>query len=133
MRGRSRAPTSKKGQIWAKRNVNIMADNESVPAETAQGLKRVFEEEQLENGRSSQPILPVDSAVTKAEKQERNGSAQEEFEEPSAKRLKIEGSEAEAPKVDARTKIKGIAMVKAEFVNQSSSNFIANNYNQIPC
>ena len=68
------------------------------------------------NGDSSMPVLPVDSAVTQAEKIEKKRNAEEESVEPSAKRVRVEDSDskAEVPNVDARQKTKGIAMVKAE-------------------
>ena len=85
------------------------------PSEPAQPLKRALEGEQLEKAYAPQPVLPEDSAVTKAEV-ERNGPQQEDTssEEPSAKRVKLEQTEVEAAKVDSRNKVKGIALVKPE-------------------
>lgn len=75
-----------------------------------------------------QPILPTDSAVTKAEQIERNG-ADAETGEPASKRVKLQAPEASADhgepaakkaklahpeKGDARDQAKGIAAVKAE-------------------
>ncbi len=74
-----------------------------------------------------QPIFPEDSAVTKAEKVERNGVTSTEGnldeQEPAAKRVKMEDSNegivkngAKETKVDSRDKVKGIALVKTELV-----------------
>ena len=74
-----------------------------------------------------QPVLPQDSAVTKAEKIERNGangnSDDLEGQEPVAKRVKMEGqvkavaeNGTKEKKVDSRDKVKGIALVKTESV-----------------
>lgn len=86
-------------------------------------LKRPLEGQQLEEAHPPQPIFPEDSAVTKAEKIERNGVNADAVEAaeppvtseasgPPSKRIKVES--AEAPKVDARDKVKGIALVKPE-------------------
>lgn len=95
---------------------------------TEESLKRPLESE-TEPTCSPQKILPEDSAVTKAEKAERNGSHygtvknEETFEEPAPKRVKIGQSEVSADqnepcsseiKVDARDKVKGVALVKPE-------------------
>jgi tRNA-dihydrouridine synthase 3 len=95
------------------------------PADPEQSLKRPLLEDQLEEAHPPQPILPEDSAVTKAEKVERNGvDVKEEklnVEAPSAKRIKMEASVQETTangrednKVDSRDKVKGIALVKPE-------------------
>jgi tRNA-dihydrouridine synthase 3 len=93
-----------------------MADQVPKPPGPAQPPKRALEGEQLEKTHTPLPVLPEDSAVTKTEKVERNGAQQDDTrsEEPSAKRVKLEQSEAEAPKVDSRNKVKGIALVKPE-------------------
>jgi hypothetical protein len=93
------------------------------PTDTEKTLKRSLREEQLEVAHPPQPILPEDSAVTKAEEVERNGVSVKEhkFEEPSAKRIKMEefvegmaeNGRAEK-KLDSRDKVKGIALVKPE-------------------
>ncbi|TVY59509.1 tRNA-dihydrouridine(47) synthase [NAD(P)(+)], partial [Lachnellula cervina] len=88
-------------------------------------LKRPLEGQQLEEAHPPQPIFPEDSAVTKAEKIERNGVNADAVEAaeppvtseasgPPSKRIKVES--AEAPKVDARDKVKGIALVKPEYL-----------------
>jgi tRNA-dihydrouridine synthase 3 len=109
-----------------------MSEPATNPFAPEQALKRPLEGEQLEEAHPPQPILPEDSAVTKAEKVERNGeNVQEhelESEEPAAKRVKLghselessslaqfeAGPETEAVKVDRREKVKGIALVKPE-------------------
>jgi len=90
----------------------------------------------LDEARPPQPILPEDSAVTKAEKVERNGANAEAHElnseEPAAKRVKLDQPETESSpnfsnqtldynkpeteslKADKREKVKGIALVKPE-------------------
>jgi tRNA-dihydrouridine synthase 3 len=109
-----------------------MSEPLSRPLALEQALKRPLEGEQWEEAHHPQPILPEDSAVTKAEKVERNGESVEEHEleseEPAAKRVKLghpelESSslaqckarpETEAVKADRREKVKGIALVKPE-------------------
>ncbi|TVY49802.1 tRNA-dihydrouridine(47) synthase [NAD(P)(+)] [Lachnellula occidentalis] len=97
------------------------------PLAPEQSLKRPLEGQQLEEAHPPQPIFPQDSAVTKAEKIERNGvnadtvEAAEapitsEVSEPPSKRVKVEERTAEAPTVDARDKVKGIALVKPEYL-----------------
>ncbi len=103
-----------------------MADNAvAIPEDS---LKRPLNSEP-ELTYPPQTILPEDSAVTKVEKAERNGThygtakIEEPFEEPAAKRVKTDQSETSADqngsgsseiKIDARDKVKGIALVKPE-------------------
>lgn len=90
----------------------------------------------MEEAHPRQPILPQDSAVTKAEKVERHGANAKAHElnpeEPAAKRVKLDQPEtesspnfnnqtldynkpeAEGLKADKREKVKGIALVKPE-------------------
>jgi tRNA-dihydrouridine synthase 3 len=100
-----------------------MAGEVPNPLAPEQSLKRPFEGEQLEEAHPPQPIFPEDSAVTKAEKIERNGvnghtaeapAAVEASGEPPSKRVKVEEQKEDAPKVDTRDKVKGIALVKPE-------------------
>ena len=93
-----------------------MADNAPIPEET---LKRSLDTDvKLEY--PPQTILPEDSAVTKIEKPERNGSSKQEVsEEPAAKRVKIEQHEATTngngnSVPDSRDKVRGVALVKPE-------------------
>lgn len=53
--------------------------------------------------------------MTKSEKLERNGTEEGQLDsnEPAAKRMKLD-TVGDTPKVDARDKIKGIALVKPE-------------------
>jgi hypothetical protein len=87
------------------------------PLEPIQPLKRPLEVEQKEEAHPPQPIFDEDSAVTKAEKVERNGTngdaATLVSSEPASKRAKLDQPE-EVPKVDARDRVKGVASVKAE-------------------
>jgi tRNA-dihydrouridine synthase 3 len=109
-----------------------MSEPVSNPLAQEQAIKNPLEGEQLEDPHPPQPILPEDSAVTKAEKVERNGENVKEHEldseEPAAKRVKLghpelessslnqfkAGPETEAVKADRREKVKGIALVKPE-------------------
>ena len=102
-----------------------MDEEISHPLAPEQSLKRPLEGEQLEEAHPPQPIFPEDSAVTKAEKIERNGAnghavgvaeapVTSDVSEPPPKRVKVEEQRTEAPKVDARDKVKGIALVKPE-------------------
>jgi tRNA-dihydrouridine synthase 3 len=103
-----------------------MSEQLSNPADPEQSLKRSIG--LVEDPASPpQPIFPEDSAVTKAEKVERNGVSLTErnldVQGPAAKRVKMEGSKegvvengAEEKKVDSREKVKGIALVKTELV-----------------
>jgi tRNA-dihydrouridine synthase 3 len=94
------------------------ADVPSV-VDTSSSSKRPLEGEQSEAVATSQQILPGDSAVTRAEKSEGNGinghDAVVGSEEPVAKRVKLDDTnQQEAPKADARDRVKGLAMVKEE-------------------
>ena len=102
-----------------------MTEETRNPLAPEQPLKRPLEGQQLEEAHPPQPIFPEDSAVTKAEKIERNGvnantvEAAEapitsEVSGPPSKRIKVDEQNVEAPKVDARDKVKGIALVKPE-------------------
>lgn len=111
-----------------------MTENAPNPLEAEKSLKRPANGEQTEDTRPPQPIFPDDSAITKAEKIERNGFKAENDssslaeappiyvkteehdsslgEGPAAKKVKLEHSED--TKVDTRDKVKGIALVKTE-------------------
>ncbi|TVY29994.1 tRNA-dihydrouridine(47) synthase [NAD(P)(+)] [Lachnellula hyalina] len=104
-----------------------MTEETRNPLAPEQPLKRPLEGQQLEEAHPPQPIFPEDSAVTKAEKIERNGvnantvEAAEapitsEVSGPPSKRIKVDEQNVEAPKVDARDKVKGIALVKPEYL-----------------
>lgn len=115
-----------------------MTDQVPNPLHPEKPLKRPLEEEQKEEAHPPQPIFPEDSAITKAEKVERNGAkakngssssaeatqrtqkedADRDLEDgPAAKRVKREFHEnGKDSKVDTREKIKGIALVKSEYV-----------------
>jgi tRNA-dihydrouridine synthase 3 len=85
------------------------------PLELKQSLKRPFEEEQLDC--PAQPLHPDDSAVTKAEKVTRNGDEGGDVPVPDPEPPEIKRTNTgtvETSTVDARDKIKGIALVKAE-------------------
>jgi len=100
------------------RTIVAMDDQVPNPLVPAQSLKRPLEEEQLEEAHPPQPILPEDSAVTKAEKIERNGV--NGHEEPAAKKVRFTQTEEVADEVPKRQKVKGIALVKPEWVTPSS-------------
>lgn len=92
-----------------------MTDNVPNPLNPEQSLKRPLNGEQKEEAHPPQPIFPEDSAVTKAEKIERNGLSSDtpEASERPPKRVKVDEEGTEAPK-DSRDKVKGIALVKSE-------------------
>jgi len=110
-----------------------MTDPIPNPLEPTQLLKRPLQGEQLEEAHPPQPIFPEDSAVTKAEKIERNGNSEDRA--PTSKRIRLDaepkpianvkveesasnGNKTEAgseSKTDSRDKIRGIAMIKAEY------------------
>ena len=87
-----------------------------------QSLKRPLEQEQFENAHSPKAVPTEGSAVTKVEKFERNGvngldsvtSTPDPAEEPAQKKVKLDVPESATPKMDARDKVKGIALVKPE-------------------
>jgi tRNA-dihydrouridine synthase 3 len=101
-----------------------MADIED-PSEPTSSLKRPLEQDNI---LLTQPILPRDLVVTKPKKVERSGLIDTngnhfdgpESAEPESKRVKLDNSEAElgSHKVDARDKVKGVALVKEEYVNK---------------
>ncbi|KAF7961073.1 hypothetical protein EAE96_000740 [Botrytis aclada] len=97
-----------------------MADETPNPVDPSQSLKRPLDGEKLEEAHPPQPILPEDSAVTKAEKVERNGTNGDSVDngEPSAKRAKIEEQNVKPTATDSRDRIRGIAPVKAEYLIQ---------------
>lgn len=89
----------------------------------SQSLKRPLTAQQTEEAHPPQPILPKDSALTEAEKNERNGAhgglgEGSEEPEPVRKKAKLEGDTPETTesKDDARDKVKGIALIKPEYV-----------------
>lgn len=91
---------------------------DSNPLEPAQSLKRPRDGEQEQQAHPPQPILAEDSAVTKAEKIERNGTNGTEVNTEASvnKRLKLEPSNSD-PAVqngDSRDEAKGIVMIKPE-------------------
>lgn len=113
---------------WALHLPAEMSGHVQNSAEPEQLLKRPIDHFSEEQARASQPILPEDSAVTKAEKIERNGVSRkaEDLDEqkPAAKRVKMGDSietvaenGPEEKKVDSRDKVKGIALVKTELVS----------------
>lgn len=108
-----------------------MSEPASNPLDPEKPLKRPASGEQLEEAHPPQPILPGDSAMTKAEKVERNGA--DEFEGPSAKRVKREHEDTsalatktehqnEAPKIDSCDKVRGIAKIKSEYLVDANPN-----------
>jgi tRNA-dihydrouridine synthase 3 len=107
-----------------------MPEQLSNPADPEQSLKRPLNEEQLAEAHPPLPsfILEENSAVTKAEKVESNGVNVKgkilDTAEPAAKRVKmgepVEGlaeNGHEKKKIDSRDKVKGIALVKPEYVD----------------
>lgn len=95
------------------------------PVDPEQSLKRSIGLLSDEQAQPTQPIFLEDSAVTKAEKVERNGTSVTEehsdTKEPAPKRVKMEDSVDEVVEnghaenmVDSREKVKGIALVKTE-------------------
>jgi hypothetical protein len=100
--------------------MNDVAD----PSELAQSLKRPLDVEQVNDTHSPHTIQPKDSAATNTNQVEANGvngadgihHEASHSGEPAAKRLKLENGEQEAQshKVDARNKVKGVALLKEE-------------------
>jgi tRNA-dihydrouridine synthase 3 len=74
------------------------------------GLKRHLESEQLLNTGTEQPSTEAPSAATNGAQIE-----VENVKEPASKRVKLEQAKEE-PKIDARDKVKGIAMIKPEYI-----------------
>jgi hypothetical protein len=74
-----------------------------------------LEGQQLKEAHPPQPTSPRDSAVTKTEKTERNGSMEELLDptEPASKRIKLDDLEHDY-QAGPREKVKGIALVKPE-------------------
>lgn len=108
-----------------------MSELVSNPLNPEKPLKRPTPGERLDEAHTPQPILPGDSAMIKAEKAERNGA--DEFEEPSAKRVKREHEDASTPiiksedhdvtpKTDSRDKVRGIAKIKSEYLVDAKPN-----------
>lgn len=103
--------------------VSDMADMKD-PLEPTSSLKRPLEQDNI---MPTQSIIPGDSIVTTAKKAERSGLTDangncfdgSESTEPESKRAKLDNRKAEigSNKVDARDKVKGVAMVKEEYVN----------------
>jgi tRNA-dihydrouridine synthase 3 len=88
------------------------------PLDPVQLLKRPLDGEQLEEAHTLQPVLPEDSAATKAEKVERNGTIEnsdvEDSAEPATKRIKLDQPQQQAPRTNTREKVKGLALIKEE-------------------
>lgn len=93
-----------------------MTDEIPNPVEPSQSLKRPLDGEQLEEAHPPQSILPEDSAVTKAEKVERNGTNADFVSngEPAAKRVRTEEQDNKPIATDSRERVRGIAPIKAE-------------------
>jgi tRNA-dihydrouridine synthase 3 len=85
-----------------------MGDQIPDPLDSEGGLKRQLEEERPEDIHPSQPTTTGDPMVTTTETAEGNG-----IHEPASKRVKIDQSE-QTPRVDARDKVRGIALIKPE-------------------
>lgn len=94
-------------------------------SEPTSSIKRPLEQDNI---LPKQPVLPGDSVMTKAKKLERSGLIDTngnhfdgtESAEPESKRVKLDNSKAEvgSHKVDARDKVKGVALVKEEYVKK---------------
>ncbi|KAI9842741.1 MAG: tRNA-dihydrouridine synthase 3 [Sclerophora amabilis] len=100
------------------------------PLEPSSSLEAPPPHTQLEEAHPPQPPFPEDSAVTKAEKVERNGllevaTPSEGMEEPSAKKRKLESPKSPAAPAPAesvaRDTQKGMAPIKPEFLVHPSS------------
>lgn len=96
----------------SERTFSTMEDQTRNPQDADHSLKRPLEGEQLEQAKSERG-----SAEIKIEKTESSSiqceSVAPEPEGPASKRLKLEEPE-KALKVDARDKVKGIALIKPE-------------------
>ena len=96
-------------------NTSSMEEHIPNPVEPSASLKRPLEGQQQLNEAHHTPILPEDSAVTKAEKVEGNGLIEGSIhsEGPAAKRAKLVGPEVKIGS-DGRAKVHGVALVKQE-------------------
>lgn len=101
-----------------------MMKDVALPSEQAQSLKRPLDVERVDDIYSPQLDTPKDSAATTADKLQSNGVAgvnethleASDSRGPAAKRVKLDNGEPEAQslRVDARDKVKGVALVKEE-------------------
>lgn len=91
-----------------------MAENSSSAVETSQFSKRSFDEGQSENGNALESTDTSSMAPTTPVVM--NGKDHEAFEEPAAKRIKIDAPASANSEVNGRQKVKGIALVKPEQV-----------------
>lgn len=101
-----------------------MMTDDADPSEIPQSLKRPVDVVPVDDTHSPQPVQHKDSAATEANGVRANGvngtsGVQHEASnsgEPTSKRVKLEdgGSAARPPKLDARDKVKGVALVKEE-------------------
>ena len=109
-----------------------MSDSASNLLASDQSLEEPVKDGQLDPPES---IFPEDSAVTKAEKRERNRT--EVHQDPidsvysASKRVKMSENGLDEQKVDSRDKVKGIALVKTEYAYCLPSKTNANNYPDI--
>lgn len=78
---------------------------------TEGGLKRQLEDERPEDIHPSQSATTGDPIVVATEATEGNG-----IQEPASKRVKIDQSQQTTSRVDDRDKVKGIALIKPEWV-----------------
>jgi tRNA-dihydrouridine synthase 3 len=92
-----------------------MADRMEEHLESSSLRKGPLEGQQWNEAHPPQPTSPRDSAVTKTEKTERNGSMGELLDstEPASKRIKL-GDLEDHYQSGPREKVKGIALVKPE-------------------
>ncbi|KAM3065900.1 tRNA-dihydrouridine synthase 3 [Clarireedia jacksonii] len=105
-----------------------MADEVINPVEPSQPLKRPLDGEQLEEAHPPQPILPGDSATTKAEQVERNGVTDSFGNgEPAAKKARLDAPEADSQPTSEVGRVHGIAPIKAEYLILPPGNRSAQN------
>lgn len=83
------------------------------PLNPSEALKRPAPDDHVDEPVIPQPILPHDSATTKAEKVERSGI--ENGHSPPSKKVKLEASEDTAPVTVSIERVKGFAAIKAEY------------------
>ncbi|KAG9238079.1 tRNA-dihydrouridine(47) synthase [NAD(P)(+)] [Amylocarpus encephaloides] len=97
-----------------------MADNSPTPKAHENTLAPEHSLKRLSEPEEAYPPQPVqeDSPVTAAEKIESNIASQHDnpSDERAAKRIKLAGAEESSPKVNSRDKIKGVALVKPEYL-----------------
>jgi len=101
-----------------------MMTDDADPSETPQSLRRPVDVVPLDDTHFPQPVQHKDSVATETNGVRANGvngtsgvhHEASDSGEPASKRVKLDdgGPAARSPKLDARNKVKGVALVKEE-------------------